>query len=294
MESKNRRLRSYLQGQSELRQRTIVGACVITLLTAMIVLLTQPYFYFVFAFALFLLSAAAIKEYNNFAMLKGVAPAYKTALFCTLLYLLSLVFFPTKLAVQQQIMLSCLFFIFFACGKSQRSPLLGSAATLFALAYIAFPLCSLYDIVYIALPLGPSQGRMLLLYLIATTKSVDLGGYFIGKRFGRRPLAKTLSPKKTVEGAIGGTFAAVMTSTVFYYIDRHFFYGQNLSLSLTSAILWGCIFAFFAQCGDLAESLLKRDAGVKDSSSIPGLGGILDMLDSLLFTIPLVRYFWFY
>ena len=108
------------------------------------------------------------------------------------------------------------------------------------------------------------------------------------KKFGTHLLAKSLSPKKTWEGLIGGFMTASGASYIFYYLDHHLLEYNYLNLSLFSAFYWAMLFTIFAQVGDLVESLLKRDAGVKDSNHLPGLGGVLDMLDSLLFTIPLI------
>lgn len=282
-----------LRTHSELRQRIIVSAGIVTLLIVIFALIATPFFKFIFASIVFLVACAAMKEYFHFVSLKNVIIAERTAFFCTILYLSALLFFPNDLSVQHQTLMSCVFIVLFSYCTSQKSPILGSATTLFALMYIAFPICCLYEIVYLLPASGSAQGRLLLIYLLATTKSVDLGGYFVGKRFGSILLAKSLSPKKTVEGAIGGTIAAIGMSLIFYKIDSFFFFNQYLQLSFPFAILWGAIFALFAQFGDLAESLLKRDVGVKDSNHLPGLGGLLDMLDSLLFTIPVMRYFWF-
>ncbi len=135
-----------------------------------------------------------------------------------------------------------------------------------------------------------SPGLVPLLSLIFVVKVSDTGQYIVGRKFGKRKLAPVLSPGKTWEGAVGGIgIGALFTATI-------------LTLSLPtmegplgwSRVLVYCVIISLAGLvGDLAESLLKRDAGVKDSSSwLPGLGGVLDMLDSLLVAAPVAYACW--
>jgi phosphatidate cytidylyltransferase len=123
--------------------------------------------------------------------------------------------------------------------------------------------------------------------LIAVTKITDVGAYFVGKLFGKHPLAPYLSPRKTIEGAIGGFCSAVALSLFFCIIGR----SVGWDLSVWHAAWLGMVIGILSQVGDLAESLLKRDAAVKDSNRIPGIGGVLDLLDSVLFTSPVVYFF---
>ncbi len=131
-----------------------------------------------------------------------------------------------------------------------------------------------------ALPLG--LGATLLTFMCIW--AADIGAYFVGKYFGKTPLSG-ISPKKTVEGAIFGITASIAVGiAVSYYINLPDFY-------LTGAAL-GSLIGIASLLGDLTESMLKRDAGVKDSGDIiPGHGGILDRTDSYIFTAPLVYYF---
>lgn len=133
-------------------------------------------------------------------------------------------------------------------------------------------------------------GLVPLLSLVLVVKVSDSGQYFVGKRFGERKLAPVLSPGKTWEGAVGGIgISAIITATVLtLYLD------SMTGVSGWSRVLVYClVLSIVGLVGDLAESLLKRDAGVKDSSSwLPGLGGILDVLDSLLVTAPIAYLCW--
>lgn len=119
----------------------------------------------------------------------------------------------------------------------------------------------------------------------AVTWAADTGAYFAGRAFGRHKMAPLLSPKKTWEGAAGGALAAVGAGFGIVAL-------LGLPVGPGAAVVLGLIGAVGGTFGDLAESMLKRQAGVKDSGAlIPGHGGLLDRIDSLLFTGPLVYYF---
>ena len=145
--------------------------------------------------------------------------------------------------------------------------------------------------VYVGLPLGMLVGVHVMagwratLLLIGTIIVSDSAQYYTGRAFGRRPLAPTISPKKTVEGAIGGVVfgVAFMAAVSFLVLPP--------VASLASRIVVAAIVVALGILGDLFESRLKREAGVKDSSSlIPGHGGILDRIDALLFATPAFYY----
>jgi len=147
----------------------------------------------------------------------------------------------------------------------------------------------------IQLRLSPGTGEVNpglapLLSLIFVVKMSDTGQYFVGRRFGKRKLAPVLSPGKTWEGAIGGIgISAFVTATLLsLYLE------SMTGLAGWCRVLVYCLLLSLAGLvGDLAESLLKRDAGVKDSSSwLPGLGGVLDVLDSLLLAGPMAYLCW--
>ena len=150
---------------------------------------------------------------------------------------------------------------------------------------------SLLSVIYIGLPLGALAavrligGREAVLLLMATLVISDSAQYYTGRTFGKRPLAPSISPKKTVEGALGGIIFG--TAAMFAGGLRVFPAASPVMLLLASATVVG-----MGIVGDLFESLLKRSAGVKDSSNlIPGHGGILDRIDAYLFAAP-VFYFW--
>lgn len=129
------------------------------------------------------------------------------------------------------------------------------------------------------------QGQYLIFYLFLVTWSCDAGAYYAGKMFGRRALASRVSPNKTIEGAVGGLIFSVAVSL----IARQWFLQ---SLSLNEAVGLGLLLSVIGQLGDLVESMIKRGVGVKDSGGIfPGHGGLLDKVDSLLFTTPGFYYY---
>jgi len=123
-------------------------------------------------------------------------------------------------------------------------------------------------------------GRELIYLLVLTTWAGDSGAYYAGRSFGRRPLAPAISPKKTLEGAAGGLLAAALVALI---AGRWFLPG----FSGAEAAVLGLLLAVVGTLGDLVESALKRAVGVKDSGAlIPGHGGVLDRLDSLMFAGP--------
>jgi phosphatidate cytidylyltransferase len=162
-----------------------------------------------------------------------------------------------------------------AVTKGQPVPgtLAAAAATAFGLVYIGVPLGAIASVRLIG-------GREAVLLLIATIVISDSAQYYTGRAFGRVPLAPSISPKKTREGAIGGL---VFGTAALIVGGRYVFPASSLALLAVT----GLAVVVFGIIGDLFESLLKRSAGVKDSSAlIPGHGGILDRIDSWLFAGP--------
>jgi phosphatidate cytidylyltransferase len=136
---------------------------------------------------------------------------------------------------------------------------------------------------FVALRERPDGLRWIIL-AFAVTWAIDAAAFFAGRFFGKHTWWPRLSPKKTWEGLIGGSIAGILTALV----AGHYLVG----LGLWAGLLLGILAAVFAPAGDLAISLFKRTAGAKDTGQlIPGHGGVLDRLDSLLFVVPLVTYF---
>jgi phosphatidate cytidylyltransferase len=117
-----------------------------------------------------------------------------------------------------------------------------------------------------------------------TIMASDTTAFFVGRAWGRHRMAPAISPKKTWEGAIGGAMGSIIVATILGAVF-------SLPLSYWQLVLAGCFISIIAQLGDLVESLLKRNTGVKDSGKVlPGHGGILDRIDSFIFTGALVYY----
>ena len=164
-------------------------------------------------------------------------------------------------------------------------PLSSVAITAFGVMY-----ASLFSYIYLLryhdYAVGAGAGTLLVLLPVLLTWGTDIGAYVFGRTFGRRKLIPSVSPGKTVEGALGGLVSAVVICLV--YVRFLLMPYAQLGLTIQGAVLFAVVISVAAQTGDLAESVLKREAGVKDSSNIiPGHGGVLDRFDSLLFVLPI-------
>jgi phosphatidate cytidylyltransferase len=136
-----------------------------------------------------------------------------------------------------------------------------------------------------ALALRIPPGGVLLVFPLLVTWASDIGAYFVGRAIGGRKLIPTVSPGKTVAGAVGGLVASMLVAVL--YARAVLVPVASLGFTPWGAILFGGVISVAAQVGDLFESLIKREGGVKDSSRIlPGHGGILDRFDSLIFVMP--------
>ena len=131
-----------------------------------------------------------------------------------------------------------------------------------------------------------NTGLGYLVLLFFAILATDIGAYYFGLNFGKKLLCPVVSPKKTVAGAVGGGFVAILVALVIGFI---------INLPWYNSLVAGLLITVFAQLGDLGESLIKRDAGVKDSGdSLPGHGGFLDRVDSYMFSAPIAYYYFKY
>lgn len=164
-------------------------------------------------------------------------------------------------------------------------PLEAVAITLLGVFYTGGMMSFAFSLRYHAYAIGDAAGTVVLMYPFLLTWGTDIGGYTFGRMIGGRKLMPSVSPGKTVAGAVGGLVLAVLIALVY---DRFALrpLGQ-LGMLLQGTVLFALLVSVADQIGDLVESMLKREAGVKDSSHlIPGHGGMLDRIDSLLFTLP--------
>lgn len=171
----------------------------------------------------------------------------------------------------------------FARGPG-RHPLLSAATTVFAIAYVGM-IAYVYNLRYHDYVIDARSGTILAMFPILLTWATDVGAYAFGRLFGKRKLIPSVSPGKTVAGAVGGLVLTVIIAALYTRFLLHPY--AQLGMRLGATVLFGVVISAVAQLGDLAESLIKRDAGVKDSSTlIPGHGGVLDRFDSMLFVMP--------
>ena len=180
----------------------------------------------------------------------------------------------------------------------EGKPLGAAATTIFGAVYVGGMLSFGYALRYHPYAFADAQlnwrggmsvpsGALLLMLPLLVTWASDIGAYAVGRTMGKHKLIPLVSPGKTVEGAIGGLIASVLVAWAFGNGVLRPAAQLGFKWYPWGLILFGVVVSIAAQVGDLAESLLKREAGVKDSSRIlPGHGGILDRLDSLFFVLP--------
>jgi phosphatidate cytidylyltransferase len=162
------------------------------------------------------------------------------------------------------------------------------AGTLFVLGYVGLLGSFIVQLRWFE---GRHEGLIALLFLVSTAKGADTGAYTLGRLAGRHKLWPALSPHKTVEGALGGLIFAVAAALIVAAIARYAL--ETPVLSWGNAVLYGLLIGVVAQVGDLMESMIKRDCERKDASdAVPGFGGILDVVDSLIFAGPVAFVFW--
>jgi phosphatidate cytidylyltransferase len=171
----------------------------------------------------------------------------------------------------------------------EGGPFSAVAATLFAALYTGGLLVYAMHLRHLPGVASAWHGTALVFAPVLLTWSSDTAAYFTGRAFGRRKLIPKVSPGKTVEGAIGALVGTAIVAVLYTWVLGRF---QVNQLGIGAALAFGVLISVAAQVGDLAESLLKRDAGVKDSGTLfPGHGGVLDRVDSLLFTLPIAYFF---
>jgi phosphatidate cytidylyltransferase len=192
-----------------------------------------------------------------------------------------LLFFDNDSTLTAFCALSMLFVLFvFEVVKGNVSNCIARISTSF-LGSFFLPL-SLSYLIYIR---QLQNGMEFIFFLFITTWVLDTAAFFFGVKFGRHKLAKNVSPKKTVEGAVAGIIFGILTAVLCRFIFMSGF------LTVYQSAIAGFIIALTGQFSDLAESLFKRDSGVKDSGAIiPGHGGFLDRFDSYLFAAPALYY----
>jgi phosphatidate cytidylyltransferase len=227
-------------------------------------------------------------------------PNFKvTALICGTIMLVGSFYYFSKTGPAQSYdfeVAVLLFFLLTVFGRQmfQRlrhdEPLQTMAYTLFGLLYVLWLFNFTTKILYLTprSSTGAVTGQFYVLYLIAVTKFSDMGAYLTGSAIGRHQMVPHISAKKTWEGFFGALGFALLCSLLLFRVMP----GHLSMLSWTHATVLGLLLGFGAIIGDLAESIIKRSTGVKDSGNfLPGIGGALDLVDSLLFTAPLMFFY---
>ncbi len=260
----------------------------LTVLVSVPVIFACTYFGGLWFFALVAgIATISINEFYNLMKKKGFNPYYTLGN----AFSLAIIIFahntirhpnwePASAAILTSAVICCFLAGLFIKRSAQATA--NISVTLLGILYIGW----LFGYLVLLRALTP-HGEFLFLLMFAIW-TADTTAYFIGRSFGRRQLSPYISPKKTVEGAIAGLAGAVLASVVFGMVFEQVLYPANLVHYIVIGVFVGIV----AQLSDLSESLVKRDAGAKDSSNIvPGHGGVLDRMDSFIFTAPLLYYY---
>ncbi|MDI6784125.1 MAG: phosphatidate cytidylyltransferase [bacterium] len=225
-----------------------------------------------------------IIEFYNLAGIKGFEPFRRFGYLLVLLFCLNALIklrFATTTQLLVFLILGSFLLGIYRFNPQNNHSILRISTTVLGVLYIGFPLSLL---LYIwQLP----RGKFYLLWLIAVTWFCDIGTYTVGSLIGKHKLCRAISPKKTVEGCIGGILFSLGFAVIIRWIFDRYFFTPLFPPFLNLIFAFGI--AIIAQLGDLAESILKREVNVKDSGeTFTGHGGILDIIDSLLFTSPVL------
>ena len=238
------------------------------------------------ALLIFMLFAGS-REYVKILNHKGFYPSLKV-IYLTEIILTSVVYFNRVDLVALTLTICAMCSLMWVLFVGRQPYIANVATTLFGMVYCGwFPLhliflrnlsCERYD-----------SGLGFVVMMFTAILMTDVGCYYVGSKWGKHKLAPVVSPNKTIEGSIGGLISAIIGAVLIgLYIDKLL----HIQLDWYVSVCVGLISTIFAQIGDLCESLIKRDAGVKDSgTSLPGHGGFLDRTDSFILTLPVVYYF---
>ena len=248
--------------------------------------------------ALFVLALLVIflatKEYVLILQNKGFYPSFKLMLISELF--LAFLAYCNHFDMLAMALTICSISTFMWVLFKGKQPYIANAATTI-LGFIYGGLFPLYLILirdigsnptysYLLKSSSDGVGKGYIILIFFAVLFTDTGCYYFGSKFGKHKLAPVISPNKTIEGSIGGTLSAMLISLII---------GYYIQLAWYHCIIVGALIAALAQIGDLCESMLKRDAGVKDSGNIlPGHGGFLDRTDSYVFTLPVLYYYFQY
>ena len=231
------------------------------------------------------LALIAVNEFYNMMMKKGFFPAYVIGNIITIIFIFSAYYALKKnwepahsailtLAASGAMMAGVFL-------KREKDTIVDIAVTVLGMIYVG------WFFSYLIFIRSLTEHGGYLFFLIFTVWAMDIAAYLAGRLFGKTLLVPSISPKKTWEGALAGFLVAILAS---------FILNELAGLQIWQGLVMGALIGIFGQYSDLIESLIKREAGVKDSSDLlPGHGGVLDRIDSFILTAPLMYYFvvWF-
>ncbi|MBU0672109.1 MAG: phosphatidate cytidylyltransferase [Candidatus Margulisbacteria bacterium] len=227
------------------------------------------------------LAIASINEFYNMMQKKDFRPAYWVGNFFTIFFIVFAYYAlkknwePAHSAILTGSALVTMVATLFL--KRPKEAIVDIAVTFLGMFYIG------WFFSYFLFIRALTERGAYLLFLLITIWALDVVAYFFGTKFGKHKLFPSVSPKKTIEGAAAGFMVCLVAAGIF---------GYYAGFDMTHSLILGALIGFVAQLSDLVESLIKRDAGVKDSSSlVPGHGGVLDRMDSFILTAPVVYYY---
>ena len=236
---------------------------------------------FPFFIIIIIIALLGLKELYGMAYKKGYSPSYILGRIITLYFIMITVcnIYCLNDSIKNIIITFFILLTFISqLFKKDYSKILAEISiTIFGSIYLGYLLS------FILAVKDLPNGNYYLISLLIITWANDTGAYLIGTKFGKNKIFPQISPKKTIEGSIGG---------IIFGIAATFASKNWLNLTFNELLSLGLIISIIAQVGDLFESVLKRGSGIKDSGTlIPGHGGILDSLDSLIFTAPIFYYY---
>jgi len=254
-----------------------LSALVLIVITALAVV-----FKWMFITVICLLTAGGLYEFFYMVKKKDVPIYSYTGLFIGTLIPLS-IFTHFELTKNWELLFIVIGFLLILllqfARQDNRNAILGLSTTLFGILYVSWFFSFLVKIRFL---LPGAEGMELVAFIILITKTGDIGALLIGSKFGRHALLPKVSPNKSVEGAVGSLLVSGLVALLFKS-----FLPDQVHFPDWQVFLMGAFFGSLGQLGDLSESLIKRDCGVKDSGKfLPGMGGVLDIIDSLLFAAP--------
>jgi phosphatidate cytidylyltransferase len=269
---------------SELAKRTAFAVVAVPLVVWLVWLGGAP-----LAILISVISAVAAYEFYRLAIGTGSVPLWGhgvilSAAIPLFLYARELGLWVPNVTVVMRVILELLTVALWVRGSTGR-PLEVVGITLLGVFYTGGMMSFAFALRYHPYAIGAPAGTSVLMLPFVLTWGTDIGGYTFGRMIGGRKLMPSVSPGKTVAGAVGGLVLAIVLTVAY---ERFVLRPQaQLGMLLQGAVLFAVLVSVAGQVGDLVESMLKREAGVKDSSHlIPGHGGMLDRIDSLLFTLP--------